>query len=65
MYELGDVNSGKSSELVFTFELTEIQMVMRPFEKLIRVVIQDGADRTVRNLKRLTEAAGQSRQTTG
>lgn len=65
MYELGDMNSGKSAELVFTFELTEIQMVMRPFEKLIRVVIQEGANRTVRNLKRLTEAAGQSRQTTG
>ncbi len=62
VYELGNKNSGKSSELVFTFELTEIQMVMRPFEKLIRVVIQEGAERTVRNLKRLTEAA---RQATG
>jgi hypothetical protein len=62
MYELGDMNSGKSAELVFTFELTEIQMVMRPFEKLIRVVIQEGAERTVRNLKRLTEA---DRQTAG
>lgn len=62
VYELGDKDSGKSSELVFTFELTEIQMVMRPFEKLIRVVIQEGAERTVRNLKRLTEAA---RQATG
>jgi hypothetical protein len=57
MYELEDMNSGKSAELIFTFELTEIQMVMRPFEKLIRVVIQEGAERTVRNLKRLTEAA--------
>jgi hypothetical protein len=56
------MNSGKSAELVFTFELTEIQMVMRPFEKLIRVVIQEGAERTVRNLKRLTEA---DRQTAG
>ena len=62
VYELGDKDSGKSSELVFTFELTEIQMVMRPFEKLIRVVIQEGAERTVRNLKRLTEA---DRQTAG
>jgi len=57
MYELENTNSGKSAELIFTFELTEIQMVMRPFEKLIRVVIQEGAERTVRNLKRLTEAA--------
>jgi hypothetical protein len=28
---------------------------MRPFEKLIRVAVQDGAERTVRNLKRLIE----------
>ncbi len=62
VYELEDKNSGTSAELAFTFELTEIQMVMRPFEKLIRVVIQEGAERTVRNLKRLTEAA---RQATG
>src|SRR6184192_4368691 len=65
IYELGDMNSGKSAELVFTFELTEIQMFMRPFEKLIRVVVQEGAERTVRNLKRLTEAARQTRQTMG
>jgi hypothetical protein len=54
-YELRDINSGKS-ELIFTFELSEIQMFMRPFEKLIRVVVQEGAERTVRNLKQLTEA---------
>lgn len=54
-YELRDVNSGRSAELIFTFELSEIQMFMRPFEKLIRVVIQEGAERTVRNLKQLTE----------
>jgi hypothetical protein len=65
IYELGNMDSGKSAELIFTFELTEIQMFMRPFEKLIRVVIQEGAERTVRNLKRLTEAARQARQTTG
>ncbi len=55
-YELRDINPGKSAELIFTFELSEIQMFMRPFEKLIRVVVQEGAERTVRNLKQLTEA---------
>ena len=55
-YELRCIDNGKSSELTFTFELLEIQMFMRPFEKLIRVVVQEGAQRTVRNLKRLTEA---------
>ncbi|MDQ3185982.1 MAG: SRPBCC family protein [Pseudomonadota bacterium] len=55
-YELQSINSGRSAELIFTFELSEIQIFMRPFEKLIRVVIQEGAERTVRNLKQLTEA---------
>ena len=56
VYELEEIEPGKSARLTFIFELTEIQMFMRPFEKLIRVVVQEGAERTVRNLKRLTEA---------
>ncbi|ARO87632.1 polyketide cyclase [Nitrosospira lacus] len=59
-YELREINSGKSAELIFTFELSEIQIFMRPFEKLIRVVVQEGAERTVRNLKQLTEAGKQA-----
>ena len=55
-YELQELNNGKKAMLNFTFELLELQMFMRPFEKLIRIVVQDGAERTVRNLKRLTEA---------
>ena len=55
-YELEDINDGKMARLSFTFELLELQMFMRPFEKLIRIVVRDGALRTVRNLKRLTEA---------
>lgn len=57
VYELRGLDSGSSSELAFTFELTELQIFMLPFEKLIRVVVQEGTERTVRNLKRLTEAA--------
>ena len=56
IYELREINSGRT-ELIFTFELSEIQLFMRPFEKLIRVVVQEGAERTVRNLKQLTEAS--------
>ncbi|HVW64080.1 MAG TPA: SRPBCC family protein [Nitrosospira sp.] len=56
IYELEEIEPGKSARLTFVFELTEIQMFMRPFEKLIRTVVQEGAERTVRNLKRLTEA---------
>jgi hypothetical protein len=57
VYELRGLDSGNSSELAFTFELAELQIFMLPFEKLIRVVVQEGSERTVRNIKRLTEAA--------
>jgi hypothetical protein len=29
---------------------------MRPFEKLIRAAVQDGAERVVQNIKRLVES---------
>jgi|SRR5690242_3175887 len=57
VYELKELDSPRSAELAFTFELIELQMFMLPFEKLIRVVVQEGAERTVRNVKRLTESA--------
>lgn len=47
--------SGPSTRVAFTFELPELEMFMRPFEKLIRVAVQDGAERTVQNLKGLIE----------
>ncbi len=37
------------------FELKQIDLFMRPFEKLIRHAIQDGTDQTVRNIKGLIE----------
>lgn len=53
----GGSDSGSSgTRLIFTFELRRLDLMMRPFEKLIRVAIQEGAERTVRNLKRLVEA---------
>jgi hypothetical protein len=51
------VDAGSAhTKLTFTFELRRLDMMMRPFEKLIRTAVQDGAERTVRNLKRLIEA---------
>lgn len=44
-----------ATQVTFTFELPDLEMYMRPFEKLIRVAVQDGASRTVRNLKGLIE----------
>jgi hypothetical protein len=55
-YELKAVGAEAATRVTFTFELPKLEMYMRPFEKLIRVVLQDGAERTVRNLKRLIEA---------
>ena len=42
--------------LSFEFELKKIDLFMMPFQKLIRIAIQDGADKTVRNIKRLIES---------
>ncbi len=44
------------TQLTFTFELRRLDLMMRPFEKLIRRAVQAGARRTVQNLKRLIES---------
>ena len=41
------------TELTFCFELSEIEVFMRPFQKLIRASIEDGAENTVENIKNL------------
>jgi hypothetical protein len=41
----------------FAFELKEIDLVMRPFQKLIKTALQDGASQTVQNIKNLLEGA--------
>ena len=46
---------GDQTRLIFIFELKRLELCMRPFEKLIRTAVQDGAERVVRNVKRLVE----------
>ncbi len=41
------------TRLTFRFELLELEVFMRPFEKLIRSAIEDGAETTVENIKKL------------
>ena len=41
------------TELEFSFELLELDLFMRPFEKLIRMSIEEGAENTVENIKNL------------
>ncbi len=52
-YQL-DPTAAKTS-LTFTFELSRLELFMRPFEKLIRIAMAEGAERVVRNIKRLIE----------
>ena len=44
-----------STRVAFSFELKELDLVMRPFQKLIRTALQEGAVQTVENIKRLLE----------
>lgn len=48
------------TRLRFEFRLQKVELFMRPFEKLIRHAIQDGAERTVRNIKYLVECDSNS-----
>ena len=41
--------------LAFSFEIKELDIVMRPFQKLIKIALQEGAARTVENIKQLLE----------
>jgi hypothetical protein len=43
------------TQMVFRFELEERELFMRPFEKLVRATLQEGAQRTVENVKHLLE----------
>lgn len=55
-YELQDENREGLVKLAFTFELREMKVFMRPFERMIRIAAQHGAEKTVRNIKNLIEA---------
>jgi len=41
------------TELTFSFELLELELFMRPFEKLIRMAIEEGTENTAENIKHL------------
>jgi hypothetical protein len=43
----------QATRLTFRFELLELEVFMRPFEKLIRYAIEEGAENTVENIKKL------------
>ena len=45
----------ESSRVTFIFELLDLELHMKPFEKLIRIAVQDGTERTVHNIKKIIE----------
>lgn len=55
-YLLESSEKNNSTRLTFRFELSEIEVFMRPFQKLIRSAIEDGAENTVENIKNLIVA---------
>ena len=55
-YELTAEGPNKT-RIAFTFELQEIDLMMRPFQKLIKTALQDGAVQTIENIKNLLESA--------
>lgn len=54
-YLLESSEKQQSTRLTFRFELSEIEVFMRPFQKLIRAAIEDGAENTVENIKNLID----------
>jgi len=55
-YVLEGKEEKKTTRLTFRFELLELEVFMRPFEKLIRYAIEEGAENTVENIKNLIAA---------
>ncbi len=54
-YLLESSEKNNSTRLTFRFELSEIEVFMRPFQKLIRSAIEEGAENTVENIKKLID----------
>lgn len=55
-YLLESCQNNKPTRLTFRFELLELEVFMRPFAKLIRYAIEEGAENTVNNIKNLVVA---------
>jgi len=52
-YVLTSLDDKPKTRLTFRFELLELEVFMRPFQKLIRTAIEDGAEHTVENIRHL------------
>lgn len=52
-YSFESFERNRMTKLTFTFHLKSVEMVMRPFVKLIRAALRDGAKQSVENIKAL------------
>ena len=50
------LEQNQRTKLTFIFEILDVDIFMRPFEKLIRIAIEDGAESVVENIKNLMTA---------
>jgi len=55
-YLLDSAEQTPPTRLTFRFELLELELFMRPFQKLIRAAIEEGAENMVGNIKELLSA---------
>ncbi|MGY6274562.1 hypothetical protein [Methylomonas sp. MgM2] len=53
IYQLDGSEELLPTHLTFRFELLELEVFMRPFEKLIRYAIEEGAENMVENIKKI------------
>ncbi len=56
-YDFTPTNQSANTHVTFMFELLKLELFMLPFEKLIHIAVEEGAKRTVRNLKNLIESS--------
>lgn len=52
-YHFQTLDKGQRTRLTFSFELLELEVFMRPFEKLIQRAIEEGAQNSLENIKQL------------
>ncbi|NOT86030.1 MAG: hypothetical protein HOP02_14890 [Methylococcaceae bacterium] len=59
LYYLEKLGNEWTTRLTYTFELLNVELFMQPFAKLIRIAIEDGAETTTDNIKKLLSETNQ------
>lgn len=59
-YQFQSIHNDEATLLKFSFEIMQLDVFMRPFIKLIRAAIEEGAQNSVENIKGLLEEVPES-----